>query len=223
MKKHGLPFAVAFALIAFTATGTTAQDENSGPDFTVGADVYSNYIWRGSKLGNGPAIQPSVKFIAGGLTLGVWGSFDASGYMETDPYFSYTLPFGLSVGMTDYYFPNLGGSFFSDSSNAYEINIGYVYKGLSLSANYIINEATLAASKGSDLYFQASYAFRKFNITVGAGDGWHTSDQNFNVCHVGIGTSKIIEINEKFSVPVTGQVIVNPEREQIFVVVGFSL
>ena len=59
------------------------------------------------KYGQGPAIQPTVKYVAGGLTVGVWGSFDASGYAETDPYISYALPFGLSFGLTDYYYPGL--------------------------------------------------------------------------------------------------------------------
>ena len=60
--------------------------------FSVGADLYSNYIWRGTKFGQGPSIQPSVKFVTGGFTAGVWGSFDAIGYAEADPYISYTLP-----------------------------------------------------------------------------------------------------------------------------------
>jgi hypothetical protein len=213
---------LAFILLAIFTLKVNAQEEAKS-SFTVGADIYSNYIWRGTKLGTGPAFQPSVKFNTGGLTIGVWGSFDASGYTETDPYISYAFSNGLSIGMTDYYFPNLGGSFTADSANAYEVNLGFAKGGLSLSANYILNEASLAASKGKDMYFQAAYAFTNFNISVGAGDGWHTSDTNFNVCHVGIGTGKVIKITDSFSVPVTGQVIYNPERNQLFVVAGFSL
>jgi len=222
MKRQWLLFAGVLAGMLFT-TVLQAQDTVPKYTFSAGADFYSNYIWRGSKFGTGPAFQPSVKFVTGGLTVGVWGSFDASGYTETDPYISYSLPFGLSFGVTDYYYPGLGGSFFSDSSNAYEINLGYTIKGLSLSANYIINEAPVPASSGSDVYFQAGYAFKFFNVSIGAGNGWHTSDTNFNVCHISVGTSKTIQITDKFSVPVTGQVILNPDKKQLFVVVGFSL
>jgi hypothetical protein len=201
---------------------TSAQEESTKPEFTTGADFYSNYIWRGSKLSTGPAFQPTVKFVAGGLTIGVWGSFDANGYSEVDPYISYAFPFGLSLGVTDYYSPDLP-LFEIDTagSHAIELNAGYTFKGLSLSANYIVNESAL--TDGSDLYFQAGYAFEKFNISIGAGDGWYTSDGEFNVCHIGIGTTKEIKITDSFSIPVTGQVIMNPEREQLFVVVGFSL
>jgi uncharacterized protein (TIGR02001 family) len=223
MKNPTLIIAGLIVGVLLSATQLNAQDEKPKSNFIVGADIYSNYIWRGTKFGSGPAFQPSVKFVTGGLTIGVWGSFDASGYTETDPYISYSLPFGLSLGVTDYYYPGLGGSFFSDSSNAYELNLGYTVKGLSLSANYIINEAPVPASSGSDLYFQAGYAFKNFNISIGAGNGWHTSDTEFNVCHLAIGTGKTIEITDKLSIPVTGQVILNPDKKQLYVVVGFSL
>ncbi len=223
MKKPGFFLISLCLLVCSVQTKVQAQADTSASKFSVGADFYSNYIWRGSKFGQGPALQPSVKFATGGLTIGVWGSFDASGYMETDPYISYSLPFGLSFGLTDYYYPNLGGSFFSDSCNAYEINVGYSLGGLSLSANYILNEAPVPASSGSDMYFQAGYSFKHFNVSVGAGDGWHTSDTNFNICHIAIGTGKTIDITDKISIPVTGQVILNPDKKQLFVVVGFTL
>lgn len=200
-----------------------AQEEESGPSFSAGADIYSNYVWRGSKLGTGPAFQPTVKFSAGGFTAGVWGSFDAAGYAEVDPYISYSFPFGLSLGITDYYYPTLGGSFFADSSNAFELNAGFSKGGFSLSGNYILNKAAVPASAGGDKYFQVGYAFSSFSLFAGAGDGWHTSDGEFNICNIGIGTSKEIKITDSFTVPVSGQVILNPDKKQLFLVVGFSL
>ncbi len=223
MKRQWLLFTGVLAGLLIS-TGLKAQDEESPSKFSAGADLYSNYIWRGSKLGTGPAVQPTVKFVTGGLTVGVWGSFDAHGYAEVDPYFSYAFKFGLSLGMTDYYYP--GQEFFdvSDStgSQAFEINAGYTIKGLTLGANYILNEAGGAASVGGDMYFQAAYAFKHFSLFMGAGDGWHTSDGDFALCNVGIGTTKEIKITDTFSIPVTGQVILNPEKEQLYVVVGFS-
>ncbi|HLO58733.1 MAG TPA: TorF family putative porin [Bacteroidales bacterium] len=215
---------VSLVLIVF-AMNVQGQETESKAAFDVKMDIYSNYIWRGSKLGTGPSLQPSVTFTAGGLTLGVWGAFDASGYTEADPYISYAFPFGLSLGVTDYYYPSLKLSDFSDStgSHAIELNAGFTTGGLSLSANYIVNEAGGAASKGQDMYFQAGYAFKNFSVSVGAGDGWHTTNGDFNVCHIGIGTSKEIKITDTFSIPVSGQVIVNPEKEALYVVVGLSL
>jgi hypothetical protein len=225
MKKLRLLFTGIVAVILLTTTQVMAQEEEPKSNFIVGTDVYTNYIWRGTKFGTGPSLQPSVKFVTSGLTLGVWGSFDASGYAETDPYISYSFPFGLSLGVSDYYYPGLLVFEISDTagSHALEINAGFTKEGLSLSANYIVNKAGYAGSAGGDMYFQAGYAFKYFNIFLGAGDGWHTSDGDFAICNLGIGTSKIIKVTDTFSIPVNGQVILNPEREHLYVVVGFSL
>ena len=78
--------AVLITMMIIITTQANAQDAEKVSNFNVGADLYSNYIWRGSKLGQGPSVQPTVKFVKSGLTLGVWGAFDASGYAEVDPY-----------------------------------------------------------------------------------------------------------------------------------------
>ena len=207
-------------LVALVLTSVITSDLKA--QFTAGVDLYSSYVWRGSKFA-GPSVQPSVKFTTGGLTAGVWGSYDFSGYKETDPYISYSLPIGLSIGVTDYYYEG-DITDFSDStgSHALEVNLGYTIKGLSLAGNYIVNEAGGAASMGGDMYFQATYAFSSFIAFIGAGNGWHTSDSKFNVCNIGIQASKSIELTDKFSIPVTGQVIVNPDKKQLFMVVGLS-
>jgi len=224
MKKTRMVFVVLVGLVIISSARVLAQDEVTNSKFNVGADLYSNYIWRGTKYGQGPSVQPSLKFVSGGLTAGVWGSFDASGYAEADPYISYTLPFGLSLGLTDYYYPGLAFFEVSDTagSHAFEINGGFAKGGFSLSANYIVNEAGGAASAGGDMYFQAGYTFKDFSLFAGAGDGWHTSDGEFAFCNLGIGATKTIRITDSFSIPVNGQVILNPEREQLYIVVGFS-
>ena len=224
MNKQGLFFTGLVVLLVITTAQLRAQEDGTSSNFNVGADLYTNYVWRGTKFGSGPSVQPSVTFSKGGLTLGVWGAFDAAGYAEADPYISYSLPFGLSLGLTDYYYPGSEVFDFSKSngSHALEINTAFEKAGFTLGANYILNEAGGAASAGSDLYFQAGYAFTDFELFVGAGNGWHTSDGEFNVCNFGLSTSRTIDLNEKFSIPVIGQVILNPEREQLYIVVGFS-
>lgn len=210
-------------IINFFTVQAGAQGEQESK-FSTNVDLYSNYIWRGSKLGTGPAFQPSVKFSDGGLTIGVWGSFDAAGYSEADPYISFSFPFGLSIGITDYYLPDL--PLFETSkiegSHALELNGGFSKGGFSLSANYILNEAGGIVSAGGDKYFQIGYSFQNVSLFAGAGDGWHTSDGEFDLCNIGLGTSKNIQITDKFSIPVSGQVVFNPDRQKLFVVAGIS-
>lgn len=226
IMKNPKFFIAALMLVVVTdLSGLRAvAQEVQNSKFSANVDFYSNYIWRGSKLGTGPAFQPSVKFSDAGFTIGVWGSFDADGYTEADPYFSYSFPFGLSLGMTDYYLPDL--SLFETSaasgSHALEVNGGFTKGGFSISANIILNEAGGIASAGGDKYFQIGYAFDNIDIFAGAGDGWHTIDGDFNICNIGAAVSREIRITENFSVPLSGQIIFNPDRKKLFVVAGFS-
>jgi hypothetical protein len=212
-------------ILAIFASHIIAQEIEKPSKFSANADFYSSFLFRGSKLGTGPAFQPTVKFATKDFMIGAWGSFDAQGFKETDLFFSYTLPFGLSLGMTDYYSPDLDYFDYSDStgSHVFEINAAFTVKGLTLSANYVINEAGAMYSQGKDMYFQALYQFKNVNLSIGAGDGWLTTDNEFHVCHIGIGTSKEIKITESLSIPVIGQIVLNPEQERLYVVVGFSL
>jgi hypothetical protein len=223
-------------MFVFSFAPINAQEEEKTSPFSVGADVVSSYVWRGSKIGSGPNIQPSVKFTTGGLTLGSWGSYsfhDFGDLAETDLYASYGFDFGLSLGITDYFYQGSPLFSFTDStgSHAFEINVGYALEKLSIAANYIVNDASQGgpANKpgGGDIYFEVNYAFENFGVFVGAGNGWHTTyeangDDVFTVCNIGIKTSKEIVFSDSFSLPVSGALIVNPDKEELNLVVGFS-
>jgi hypothetical protein len=204
-------------LVTFTAT-VIAQETKSS--VTVTADFVSSYIWRGSKFGNGPAIEPTVKFTSGGFTLGAWGNycFSDNEAGETDFYALYN--FGkVNIGISKYYF--VGSSFFKTANHAFELNGGLTLGNFSLSANYILNEG--AGSKGGDTYFEASYTAGSVSIFAGAGDGWYTPAANFNLCNVGLKVSRNIAITDRFSLPVSGSLILNPATEQLFLVAAFTL
>lgn len=201
------------------------SQEDTKSSFSAGADFSSSYIWRGTKYGTGPHIQPLVKFNAGFFTAGAWGSFDFNGYQEADLFVSFALPAGFKLGMTDYYYPDLDYFDFStgSGSHSWEVNGEFTTGGLVLSANYILNEAGGAGSAGGDIYLQAGYSFKSFNVLAGAGNGWYTSDGKFNVCNLGIGTTRTVKVTDSFSIPVFGQIIFNPEREKMYIVIGITL
>ena len=215
-------------IVFMTFINGFSQDERDGK-FNTGAEICSSYIWRGSKYGTGPAIQPMLEFTAGSFTAGGWGSFDFRGYQETNLYFTFSLPSGFSLGMTDYYSPDLRYFDYSkvSGSHAFEINLSFSKNNFNFSANYILNEAGGVGSLGNDLYFQAGYSFELFSLFVGAGNGWHiyepdTGRNYFNVCNLGFETSRPIKITDTFSIPVTGQLVFNPDKEQMYIVVGFT-
>lgn len=225
MKKIFL-VAVAFVLVLSSSSSLKAQE------WSTGLDIYSSYVWRGVKYGTGPAFQPAVEYSNGGFAIGAWGSVCTSEdeYAEMDLYLSYGFDFGLSVGITDYYYPGTEYFDFSTEAGAHavELNLGYEIGGLSLAGNYIFNEAGGAGSVGGDLYFELGYGFKNVNLFVGAANGWLTAeeegeDDTFDVVNIGIGTSKEIQITDSFSLPVSGSVHLNPNSEQFMIVVGISL
>ena len=229
MKKKRMLIAVIVTLGLLPFISVFSQ-EGSDSKFSVGSDFYSNYIWRGTRYGSGPAVQPSIKYSGNWLEVGAWGSFDFSGYQEADLYVSFALPAGISLGLTDYYFPGLIYNDYSEASgsHAFEFNGGFTTGNFNLTANYIFNKAGGVGSSGGDKYFQAGYSFKFFNIFLGAGDGWHTYDSetgesNFAVCNLGIGTSRTIKVTDSFNIPVAGQLIFNPDKNQMFLIVGFTL
>lgn len=210
-------------IIAFLSISTDLKAQ----EITTGVDLYSTYVWRGVAYA-GPSVQPYVEFGAGGFTLGAWGSQGidgivsgndvSNGFQEMDLYASYSFDFGLSLGVTDYYFP--GTLYFEDESHAYELNLGFETGNLSLSGNYIFAGG---GSVGDDLYAELGYSLGTADFFIGAGDGWHSSDTDFAVVNIGVGTTKVIKITDSFSLPLSGAVILNPDTEQLYILAGISL
>jgi hypothetical protein len=207
-------------VLVLTTSLQTETADAQGVTFTPGVDYYSTYIFRGIAF-SGPSIQPYAEFESGNFTFGGWGSQGFDGFQEMDLYTGYSFDFGLSIGFTDYYYP--GSDYFDGDSHAFELNTGFETGGFSLSGNIVLNEAANAGSAGSDLYFEAGFSAGPADLFIGAGDGWHSSDGEFTVVNIGLGTSKEIKITESFSIPLSGALILNPDSEQFYVVVGVSL
>jgi hypothetical protein len=90
------------------------------PEFSLGADLVSRYIWRGSDYGNSPAIQPNLSFSIAGFKIGMWGSYgfvpytskindttsqNMGNYAEADWNISYEFK-GFTIMFTDYFLPD---------------------------------------------------------------------------------------------------------------------
>lgn len=224
MKKI---YAIAMgAILTFAISGVSAQEWNTG------VDLYSSYIWRGSKFGTGAAIQPTIEFSKGGFAIGAWGSVSTGGWdgafetddngtttfvgseaFEADLYASYSFGFGLTLAVTDYYF---GGDYFGKGSHFFEPSIGFEAGNFSLLGAYMLGDGV------KDAYAEASYSFGSASLFVGAGNGQYTKDGKFMLCNVGIGTTKEIKVSDSFSIPVSGSVTLNPSTQGFFLAVGLS-
>jgi uncharacterized protein (TIGR02001 family) len=219
MKRKVICLAVFIVLVC--AISVNAQEESS---WTTGVDLYSSYVWRGMKIGSGPALQPSIEFSTGGLTLGAWGSycFTENEAMETDLYAGYEFTLGenstLGLTLTDYYYP--GTKYFTADSHFFEPMVNLGLGKFSFTGAYMMGTK---ASDVKDKYFEAAFDAGSVKLTLGAGDGQYTKDGNFNVCNIGLSTTKTIKVTDSFSIPVNGALILNPSSESLFIVVGISL
>ena len=191
---------------------------------SINADLVSTYVWRGTKL-SGASIQPLLQFTKGGFCIGSWGSAGFDGYLEMDLFTRYTFNFGLSAGLTDYYFP--GTNYFDYSkdtgSHGYEVNLGYAAHGFSIGANYMLNEAGGAKTAGGDKYFELGYSLKNISIFAGAGDGWHTPTGDFGIVNLGLSATKELSVSETLRIPVKLSAILNPTTKQYYLTAGITL
>ena len=215
MKKMNRAAAIIVLLVGLVAVPamTLAQE------VSLGADAVSSYVWRGLDCGDGMAIQPYVEYSSGGFALGAWGSYavGSDGAPEADLYAGYGFENGLSVGFTDYFFPDSETEYMDYDNHTLEANLGYEVGPVSLSANMYFDD-----NSNDDMYFELGYDFGLASFFVGGGDESYTTDGDFAICNLGISADTEIEITDKYSLPLFGSVILNPDSEQMYIVVGMS-
>ena len=193
------------------------------------ADFVSSYIWRGLYVG--PAsIQPGISLSAGDFTVGVWGSSSFNGtWREFDLYAKYSIG-NLSILLTDYFLPHdlPDGekiSYFDYSEHVVEATLGYTF-GESFPLSLVWNTNFIGDDDYST-YFEASYSiptsFANIDLIIGATPKAGFYSDGFAVVVTSIKASKEIVINDKFSLPVYTQAILNPDSRDVFLVFGMKL
>ncbi|MEI8186951.1 MAG: hypothetical protein WCG19_09665 [Chlorobiaceae bacterium] len=221
MKKTAKILSLAVAL--FAGVSGTAQ---AADGFKIGADLVTSYVWRGTAIGDSPAIQPALSytFKDSNIVVGAWGSYaviantpllDSPDYRYQETDFYVTLPIGpFSLTATDYFMPFPGSSdafsFKNGGPNIAEVSLGYAQGDLSLLA--AINFAGTHYDYAK--YFEAGYkVYDKDGYTakvvLGAGDeseyAVSTGKTGFNVVNVGFSVSK-----DRY----TGSYTYNPDTRQ---------
>lgn len=221
---------IVFALLAICTLNVNAQEESS---WSTGVDLYNTYVWRGTKFGSGPSLQPTLSFSNGGFSIGAWGAYSFASssfsiteneattepYMEADLFASYGFDLGdnssLTFTVTDYFFPTNDSKYFDGNQHYFEPMVSLGLGNFSLAGAYMTNS--------NDTYLEAGLTVGSVDLFAGAGDGAYTKDEKFNVCNLGLKTSKELKITDSFSIPVTGAVILNQSTEQFHIMVGITL
>ena len=180
-------------------------------EVTIGADVVSRYVWRGTDYGNAAAVQPGIETAVGPVALGAWGSWsispgpaDASGN-ECDLYASTTVgPVGLTL--TDYFFPAYAGT---DSLLNLDIHVFELSAGADVGPVSILAAANVSGDDDNSTYLELTYGA----FSLGLGNGAYSTDGEFAPVSLGISASR-----DNFS----ASYIINPDQETSFLVFGVN-
>ena len=180
-------------------------------EVTIGADVVSRYVWRGTDYGNAASVQPSIETTIGPVALGAWGSWsispgpaDASGN-ECDLYASTTVgPVGLTL--TDYFFPAYAGT---DSLLNIDIHVFELSAGADVGPVSLLAAANVSGDDDNSTYLELTYGA----FSLGLGNGAYSTDGEFAPVSIGISASR-----DNFS----ASYIINPDQETSFLVFGVN-
>ena len=207
-------------------------------EVAVGADVVSEYIFRGVKCGDA-AIQPSLAVSAGGFEVSAWGSVGIVNFLDTkemDLTLSYSLA-GANIGVTDYWFSVGGdpaGRYFKYKEDAtnhiFEAFLGYDFGFASISwyTNFYGNDFKADGSKAFSSYCELAAPFSAFGADWTATLGFVPMESplygtdGFGVTNISLTAEKALDITESFSLPISAGLTFNPSSEMAYLILGIS-
>ena len=200
-------------------------------EVAVGVDAVSKYVWRGTAVGSGVAVQPSADYTLdvangllaeGGTTVGLWGSYSLVNGVNDEINIALAQTVGsATITVTDYYFPfatgeertREGNSFFEfadDGGHAVEVGASVDVANASLFLGRFVSGATK-----EDTYAELSYPLSDdFSLVLGVGDGALAAGGDFRLVNAGL----VITGDSGYGASFT----VNPDAETTFFVVSKS-
>ena len=228
---------VLFAMSLLASATALAQEKI---ETNVGADIVSQYVWRGQDLGS-TAVQPTLGISYKGLSLNAWGSFaltDPADTKEFDLTLGYTIG-GLNIGVTDYWFStglDPQHRYFRydahGTNHIFEANVGYDFGPLSLQwySNFAGNDGTNKDGKRAySSYFEVVVPLKlnaiEWTATAGAVPFATTAygTSGFAVTNLALKATKDIRVTDSFTLPVFAQVAANPCSQHAYLVLGLTL
>jgi len=226
-------------LLSLQAAAEVADTSKVEPSpLTLSLELKSRHSWRGGLSTRSWNVQPTLEYaVLKNITLGAWGCYTTTNdYSEIDLYATYTAG-PVCVTLYDYFNPTPNENApnhhffnFDKESTGHQIDatIDYSFESvpLKLMASTIVYGADLNqnGSNRYSTYFEASYLQKlKSGQTVSyfIGGTPHESMyySNANIVNLGLKVSQDIMIS-RYKLPVSGSIIVNPARGNIYFIVS---
>ncbi len=223
-------------IVAMLSWGTRSVWAQHQVEAHLGADIVSNYIWRGQDLGH-VSLQPELSVGWRGLSLAAWGSVglsDKDDSRELDLTLSYETG-GLSFGIVDYWNDGNDPRYFyygkRDTGHSFEGFVNYDFGPVSASwqTYFAGSDYQKDGKRAYSSYFELSAPFRlatcdwdaSFGLVPWKSDTYDAS--GFSVTNLSLRATKAIKITESFELPLFGQVVANPASQHFYFVFGLTL
>ena len=227
-----------FLIVTMLWTGMMSIWAQHKVEGHLGADVVSNYIWRGKNMGH-VSLQPELSVKWKGLSLSAWGSVGLTNYKDDAREIDLTLSYktnGLSFGVIDYWDDSSDSRYFyykkDGTGHSFEGFVSYDFGPVSASwqtyfagNDYQENNGKRAYSS----YFELSAPFRlvtcDWDVRVGLVP-WKSGIyevSGFSITNLSLRATKAIRISNSFELPLFGQLIANPASQHFYFVFGLTL
>lgn len=208
------------------------------PELEAEVILQSRHIWRGSKLGDAMAIEPSVTAAMGRFSFNIWASRTTNNsYSEIDLVPSWQFH-EIALTLLDYYNPIPGedNQFlnFKDEMNRHSLELTL--------DNYSVDKRRFKWMIGTFLlgdrneetdrpcystYLELKYPFTLWGIEadpfVGGTPFRGYYAEKLAIINTGISLGKTFALSARFSIPVSLSLICNPYQDQQFVVVSSGI
>jgi len=247
-----------FLVVTLLLSTTSKSQDNAEKDttatklkLTLGADIMSRYIWRGSDYGNSLCIQPTLAISAANFEIGCWSSVGTNNfYKEVDLYAKYTIK-NFSLVFTDYYVPlinDIAASpdnryfIYDDKNTAHSFEGSLLFKGGEKFPLWLLGGVFFygndkrwgydADKDSNDLtyyssYFEAGYSFtvqeNSADLFIGFTPSAGAYGNTLGVVNLGVTATRKLKISNTLELPVKGSLIFNPQTSNVFFVFGITI
>ena len=224
------------------ALSVNAQETEKKSPFSASVELTSKYLWRGQEYGEAPTILPTINCALGGVNIYATGAytFDNS-WREADLGVSYTYK-DFTIGVVDYYYPTPTGErdklFEFDSDKTGHLFEGCLsYDPASLPIRAMVSTFFAGADKNLDgkqawsTYAEVGYHYdftesNIFSVTLGASLNkslYNNFETGFSVVNIAFKYQTEIPTGKKFSIPVSAQYVINPQKEKSYIAFSIGL
>lgn len=237
-----IAFFYSFGLMAQTDSSLVVSNtDSSNFSFELKADLVSRYVWRGMNLSESPSIQPTMSIAYKNLTFGTWGSysFAKEQLQEVDLFLSYESDY-LKFTLNDYYNPfdsiGMNGDYFVLENSKTRHIIEGVFgihdpKDIPIAVEFSMmfygNDFNSKGERLFSTYVEINYSGKFQNIEykpfIGLTPSKSYYGEKAGIVNLGIIGTKKIKLKEEQEIPMSVGFILNPQKQNVYLVFGLSL